>query len=146
MKKPFLILISLFGLSSIFLGAHAQINVTSQPPPVECRIGYYNVAAPPECTTTTGPDGKPEEVCTAVGPASFLWITNKNEPNFSEVSFPLLDIDWSGTCRCNLWVYSGFNLNGFWKRYPFSMAKEKKILVSNIWRREANSFKVTCTF
>ena len=136
MKNSFIILISLFSISSLFVSAQTQ----------ECQIGYYDVPQPPMCTTETDEDGQPEEVCTAVGSAAFAGITNPTEPSFSESTFPLNDIDWSGTCNCTLLAYSGENLTGYWLAYPFNETTENKVVVTDLLTTAPKSFNITCIF
>jgi len=148
MNKLSLLLVCLV----LFLSGHTQTttgttSTPATPAPVQCQVGYYDVPQPPVCTTETGADGQPEQVCTAVGSAAYVGILDKANPTFSENNFPLNDIDWSGTCRCSLWVYSGLNLKGqYWLQYGFSKSKTKSIVVSQIWKRPTRSFKITCTF
>ena len=143
MNKLSLLLVCLV----LFLHGNTQTTTTTTPASVYCEVGYYNVPPPPVCTTETGADGQPVQVCTAVGSAVAAQIIDKAHPTFSLNNFPLNDIDWSGTCKCYLWLYSGVNFKGqYWLQYSFAKSKTKSIVVSQIWKRLAKSFKITCTF
>jgi len=162
MKKPFILFLSLFSFSSLFIGAQAQISPPNETtvyseveietidpialPPIECWIGYYNVPQPPVCETIIGEDGQEEQQCTAVGSAAYAGVINRDEPSFSEENFPLNDIDWSGYCNCNLLVYNSADFTGYWLTYPFSEATEDRIVVGDILKVGVNSFRITCTF
>ena len=144
MNKSFILLVCLFGLSFLFQGSQGQTATAAAPR--QCEIGYYDVPQPPVCTTEIGADGKPEQVCTAVGSAAFAANLDKNMKSFPVKSFPLNDIEWSGYCRCTLYLYSQPNYKGYSLSYPFSKNTAKHIYVNKIWRRTAKSFKVSCTF
>ena len=145
MTKIFILLICLFGTCFFFKGSQAQTTPTDISK--GCFIGYYAIPAPPECTITIGPDGKPVEECTRESSASYGGFVDKNVKSFSESDFVFSDLYWIGRCHCTLYLYSKPHFKGYWKCYPFSKnATSKEIYANKIWKREANSFKVRCAF
>ena len=140
MNKSFILLICLFGLSFLFQGSQAQTA------PKQCVIGYYDVPAPPVCITFIDKDGKKQQECSAIGSAAFGAALDKKQKSLLESSFPLNDLDFSGSCQCTLYLYSKANYKGYSLSYPFSKSKAKHIYVNKIWTRSAKSFKIVCSF
>ncbi len=139
MKRSFILLLCLFGLSFLNQASAAAA-------PKECQVGYYDVAPPPVCTTEIGADGKPEQVCTAVGSAAYGWTLNAKEKSFTLKSFPLNDIEWSGYCKCTLTLYNKTGNKSYNVNYPFSNSKAKHVYANKIWKKKTTGFKVACTF
>ena len=145
MNKLFILLISLFGASFFFKGNQAQTTPTEISK--GCFIGYYAIPAPPECTTTIGPDGKPAKACTYGSSGLHAAVLDENMKSFSQSDYVFSDLYWIGYCHCTLYVYSKINFKGYSKSYPFSKsAIAKEIYANKIWKRKTNSFKIECAF
>ena len=138
MNKSFILLICLFGLSFLYQASAAA--------PKQCEIAYYDVPAPPVCTWVTGPDGKKYQECTSNGSAAYAALLDKSDKGFSELNFPLNDIEWSGYCKCTLTLYSKSGNKSYYINYPFSNSKAKHVYANKVWKRKTTGFKVACTF
>ena len=106
----------------------------------ECVVELVSPAPPPTCYEENG-----QQWCEAIGPALALFILTPNE-TYGEANFPIAEINFSGTCACDFTLYTRSNLKGSWYRAWFSKRSSRRYVVSDIWSKQANSVKATCTF
>ena len=134
MSKSLSLLFALLGLFC-FLGIseaqQCQVTLESPMPPPVCHYEYIN--------------GKKTKVCEAVGSALSTFILNKQQKSQS-ADFPTAILTFNGSCGCEYILYDKVGLKGAWKKASFSKRSYKKVVVKDVWSKQAKSLKVTCQF
>jgi len=105
-----------------------------------CLLSLISIISAQQCTVELVSPSSP-----GVGSAVQAFILTPGD-NYEEVSFPIAEINFSGTCACDFTLYSNANLTGAWYRAWFSKRSSRKVKVSNVWSKKALSAKVTCNF
>lgn len=132
----------LLSISSVMKFANAKETSPSK----TCEVVIYSPESPPFCHTETDENGQPEEICEAIGSAMSMAVLNKDESTLKLEDFPVAEIEFSGSCSCEVRFYSKANFAGSNKKISFGGYSNKQIIVDQVWSKEANSFKVDCDF
>lgn len=127
-------------------GIDIEINDPIIPVPKKCDITFYGPNPPPFCSTVTDSNGKPQQICGAVLAPPNRAVLNSSKKSLQMSDFQLETLSFSGTCSCNLELWSTANYKGAYYKYPFSKSANKKIVPSQFWSAKSHSFKVTCAF
>ena len=139
MNKSFTLFVCFSGFLVLFQGAQA-VSVSKK-----CSIEYED-APLYFCAWVTGPDGKKHQECTDAGSAARAETLDKTHKTLKDPAWALNVLNFSGYCKCTLYLYSKENYKGYSLSYAFSKSKTKKIYPDKLWKRLTNSFKVVCAF
>ena len=145
MSKLFSLLVCLLSLT-IFVSAQTSNRCRS------CVVTLTSAAPPPVCEDVWIPveEGEDiceeeEEVCTEVGPAVQSWKLNQKN-SYAWTNFPVQQLEFSGFCECEWKAFTGADLRGSWKWAWFSRRSYRKVVLADVWSRNATSVEVTCKF
>ena len=115
--------------------------------PKECEIVYYDIPQPEKCTLYQNEYGAWRvKDCVKEEPAGYFMATDKKQKSFSEKNMILKDLHFSGHCYCYLTLYDKAKLKGKSKIFTFDKSPSKHIVAKKIWKKQVQSFKVTCSF
>ncbi len=128
------------------LSALASAKGLKGTPDAQCTLSFYGPPSDPVCNTYVDENGQEQTECYAVGPAASAAIVDKSNKNLKVADGNVYELDFDGTCDCNLVLYSKANYKGQSKKYAFSKAENKQIFADQIWNKENASFKVLCNF
>ena len=117
-----------------------------------CVVTLTSIDPPPVCRDVLVPveeDGEvceeEEEVCEDLGPAVQSWkLTPKN--SYAWTNFPVTQLEFSGYCECEWKAFTREDLRGSWKWAWFSRRNYRKVVLADVWSRNATSVEVTCKF
>ena len=134
MSKTLSLLFSLFGLFCFFALSEAK----------PCQVTLESPQSPPLCHYEIV-NGKETEVCEAIGSEIQTFVLSREETTKS-VDFPTAILEFSGSCGCEYILYNKTGLASAWYKASFSKRSYKKVVVEDVWSKQANSLKVTCEF
>ncbi len=133
------LLLCLLGLT--YIAAARNLQGAAQ-----CDLTFYGPPTPPVCNTYIDENGQEQTECYAVGPAASRAIVNKSQKTLNVSSDSLYELDFDGTCKCTLVLYSKANYKGSSYSYAFSKAKNGVIFGNKIWKTANKSYKISCAF
>ena len=112
----------------------------------QCNLEFWGPTPPPVCETYIDENGQSQLACSQVGPAASRTWVNKANKTFKSAAESLYELDFDGTCKCTLVLYSKANYKGSSYSYAFSKAKNGVIFGNQIWKTANKSYKISCAF
>jgi len=140
MKKILSCIVLILGLASL-ANARNLKGAAGQ-----CDLTFYGPTPDPVCNTYIDENGQEQQECSQVGPSAARTYVDGSNPNFTDATGSLYELNFDGTCNCKLVLYTKANFKGKSFTYAFSKSEDKAIFANQIWNKDNASYKIICRF
>jgi len=113
----------------------------------QCQLTFYATSPAPVCDPlATTASGEETQNCSVVANGGTQVTMDRANKAWNIAAGNFYEIDFTGTCNCNLIVYHKPDFGGASVSESFSKNKNGIILAFNVWRVPFASYKISCRF